>query len=202
MATPIRIKDFPNEELTPANSDFLALDNGVTSKISRENFLKGTPLPANTVDTQAIENDAVTTNKVADGAVTKEKMAEFGWVDYTPTFGASGSMSVAVTTLAVARYRQVGKRVDIEIRAVLTTSGTASNTITISVPAGLQIQGSNTMVLNGQTMVIAVGGTFNGGFSYITSSSPAQIDVRRYDAGNWDLGTGRQVYVSASYTTV
>lgn len=64
-----RIRDLTNTSVAPENTDFLVLDNGTTNKITRANLLSGTPLPADTVDTQAIENDAVTEVKIAADSV-------------------------------------------------------------------------------------------------------------------------------------
>lgn len=64
---------------TPSDSDEIAIVDtsaSVTKKITRGDLLSGAPLPADTVDTQAIENDAVTTAKLADDGVTSDKLAE------------------------------------------------------------------------------------------------------------------------------
>lgn len=88
-----RIRDLTNTTTAPQNTDFLVLDNGTTNKITRANLLAGTPLPADTVDTQAIENDAVTTNKVADGAVTPNKLGLSPQQGYIATNQSTSSTS-------------------------------------------------------------------------------------------------------------
>lgn len=55
---------------TPSNNDQLVIEDSVaanTKNITREDFLAGTPLPANTVDTQAVEDDAITPVKRSGG---------------------------------------------------------------------------------------------------------------------------------------
>lgn len=61
-----RIRDLTNTTTAPQNTDFLVLDNGTTNKITRANLLAGTPLPADTVDTQAMVDGAVNSAKLAD----------------------------------------------------------------------------------------------------------------------------------------
>jgi len=52
----------------PASDDvfpIVDISAGSTKKITRENFLKGAPLPADTVDTQAVEDKSVTSEKLS-----------------------------------------------------------------------------------------------------------------------------------------
>lgn len=65
-----RITDL-NALATPGDNDELAIENlssGQTEKITRANLLSGAPLPANTVDTQAIAEGAVTNVQLVVGA--------------------------------------------------------------------------------------------------------------------------------------
>lgn len=62
---------------TPENADEIAIVDtsaSVTKKITRGDLLSGAPLPADTVDTQAIEDGSVTTAKQADGSTTNRKI--------------------------------------------------------------------------------------------------------------------------------
>lgn len=72
-----KISQLPSSTV-PSNSDYFPIvDNAgtITEKITRGDFFTGSPLPANTVDTQAISNNAVTTGKMNNGAVTAAKTA-------------------------------------------------------------------------------------------------------------------------------
>ena len=55
-----------------ANDEIAIVDASAatTKKITREDFLKGADLPADTVDTQAIADGAVTADKIAANAIT------------------------------------------------------------------------------------------------------------------------------------
>jgi len=59
----------------PSNSDILAIADSAASnaskRMTRAQLLSGAPLPANTVDTQAIAPGAVTTAKVAVGTIVE-----------------------------------------------------------------------------------------------------------------------------------
>ena len=68
----------PGDELAIVDSSA-----STTKKITRTNLLKGAPLPADTVDTQAIDDDAVTAPKTDFGGdySTSEVNTGFKWVD-------------------------------------------------------------------------------------------------------------------------
>jgi hypothetical protein len=67
-----------DELTTPQNTDLLAMRNQAESKsvkVTRENFFKGSAIPADTVDEQAIQDDSLSTDKYKDGSVTPNKLA-------------------------------------------------------------------------------------------------------------------------------
>ena len=71
---------------TPDSGDELPIVDvsaSTTKKITRTNLLKGAPLPADTVDTQAIADDAVTAPKTDFGGnySTSEVNTGFKWTD-------------------------------------------------------------------------------------------------------------------------
>lgn len=93
-----KIPDYP--ALTaPNNNDKLVIEDSVSSStkhITRDDFLTGTPLPANTIDTQAIATSAVTTTKLADATVTKQKLEKphYNALFYS-TGGAAGGQVIS-----------------------------------------------------------------------------------------------------------
>ena len=65
------------EKTTIADPDLLVIEDvaaGNTKHVTRENLLSSAPLPADTVDEQAILNGSVATNKLGDGAATDPKV--------------------------------------------------------------------------------------------------------------------------------
>lgn len=88
-----KIPSFP--ALTaPSDADLLVIEDSVsasTKKITRDNFLSGSPLPADTVDAQAIAANSVTTAKILNDNVTAAKLADDSVFPANLTAGLSGS---------------------------------------------------------------------------------------------------------------
>jgi len=134
-----KYSEYP-EKTAPSDNDVFAIEDSAASnaskRITRGNFLSGSPLPADTVDTQAIEDDAVTAAKIADAAVTPEKLiagAGTSWVMQTATPTYTG-ITVGNGTV-VARYLIVGKWCIFEFHLTCGTTTTISDGYTISVPS-------------------------------------------------------------------
>lgn len=77
------------------------------------------------LDATNLANSAVTTVKVADGAVTPAKLqtgtgSTWSWTDYTPTFT---NFTLGNGTITYAKYKQLGKTVHVSL---LVTMGTTS----------------------------------------------------------------------------
>lgn len=57
------------EKTAPSNNDVFAIEDsaasGASKRITRGNFIAGSPLPANTIDAQAIQDDAITAPKLS-----------------------------------------------------------------------------------------------------------------------------------------
>lgn len=65
---------------TPANDDTLAMvdqSGSITAKITRGDLLKGSPLPANTVDSQAIASSSVTPSKLSPQVLAAGLTADY-----------------------------------------------------------------------------------------------------------------------------
>lgn len=82
----------------PNNNDLLVIEDSVassTKKITRENFLKGTALPADTVTTAAITSGAVTTEKTTavsfSGAMSTGTITTAGFTGATISIPATTS---------------------------------------------------------------------------------------------------------------
>ena len=112
------------------------------------------------------------------------------WITWTPTYGASGSMTFGTVTTNKAVYRREDNIVWIYLQADGTTGGIASTDITFTLPV----------------TAIATHGCFNsnvvdvlnlGGFAKLTSTTVCS--VRRYDIGVWGIGAGRIIQVSGFY---
>ncbi len=102
-----KIPDYP-ALTTPNNNDQLVIEDSVagsTKSITREDFLAGSPLPADTVDTQAIENDAVTASKV-DWAATGAN-GGIWWEEVGRTTLTVAADNVTVSSLPARRYYKV-----------------------------------------------------------------------------------------------
>jgi len=133
-----RIKALTNYT-TPLNTDVIAIEDltaDETKKITRQNFLAGAPLPANTVDTQAIADDTITNAKLSDTA------GEIGgdWISYTPTLT---NLTLGSGTV-VALYRKVGKQVDVRIKFTLGAGSAVSSTGRFSLPVTAKTTGYST----------------------------------------------------------
>jgi len=141
-----RISNLP-AETTPSNDDLLAMvDTGgaITAKITRGDLLKGSPLPADTVNMQAIQDEAVTNAKLKTGA------GEPGgaWNDWTPSW-----TNVSGGTLNFAKYKQIGKTVHFYLKYTLAGAG-VSGTPIFSVPVELNASYAVNLrdVLNGNAI--------------------------------------------------
>ena len=106
--------------------------------------------------------------------------------NYTPTYGASGSMTFTSVTTTTAQFKIDGTMATIYVYAAGTTGGTASYGLRFSLP----VTSSNRYSLFGtglgntttnSTQQLAV-----GNYNYNSTTSG---EVCRYDVGNWALGS-------------
>lgn len=111
-------------QTTPNDSDYHVVNDGVsgeTKKITRDDYLSGAPLPANTVTTAAITDATVTAAKLATNAIT------LGYTQITSNFATSSGTFTDVTSLSVTvTIPAGGRRVKITAFGGLLSSSVAN----------------------------------------------------------------------------
>jgi hypothetical protein len=115
------------------------------------------------------------------------------WFSYTPTFTASGSMTIGALSIGYAKFCIIGRALTVQVQATFTTGGTASTTVNYTLPVTAEDTSAN---LGGWGMLFdpaAVGAANN------IAGSGTLLANRRYDNANWSLGTGRQVRTGITY---
>jgi hypothetical protein len=115
------------------------------------------------------------------------------WFNYTPTYSASGSMTFGTVTTNYAKFRVSGKKVEVCIKATGTTGGTASSSLIATLPIECVATG---FVFSG---VATTDTSLVAGHGFITFGSPDTVSVRKYDASNFGLGSGRVMQILAVY---
>lgn len=118
------------------------------------------------------------------------KIKQEAWTAWVPTYGATGSMTYGTVTTNSARYIQIGKTVFFQLSADGTTGGTASDTITFTLPvtaknALQQFSGYITDVTSLAAFVYSVNATTAG--------------VRGYGGANYGLGAGKVINIYGFY---
>jgi hypothetical protein len=105
-----------------------------------------------------------------------------GVATWTPTLGASGSMTYTSTSVDFAKYWQTGKQGNFILRFTGTVGGTPSNTLTATLPAGIANSAAAC------TAYVSDNSANVGGFGYIDNSNEL-VSVRRYDGAAYTAGT-------------
>lgn len=157
---------------TPDASDELAIVDtsaSVTKKITRSDFLKGAPLPNDTVTTSAITNGAVTASKI--------DFTTFLWSSFTPTFT---NLSLGNGTLT-AKYTVVGKICLFKITVLFGSTTAVSGAVSATLPqTAATFIGSSPNI--GNATLLDTGTALFAGPVYMTSTT--QINVRVYNAAS------------------
>lgn len=112
---------------------------------------------------------------------------------WTPSYGATGSMTWTSVTTNKARFTAFSNRCFINLTAVGTTGGTASTGLTFTTP-GDAISSSSAYL--GAAKVVDT--TSSVGFASFVSSA-STVQVRKYDASNYGLGAAREVDFTGFY---
>lgn len=114
---------------------------------------------------------------------------------YTPTLGATGSMTYTSTTIELARYLVKGPEVTVYFRFTGTTGGTAGVDITFTLPFTSANISAN--VTYGNSIFI-VNGTVDQGH-VIVGNNTATANCQTRTQAVWGLGTGRLVFGVITY---
>lgn len=119
-----------------------------------------------------------------------------GWLTYTPTVTASGSMTVSNLTVNDAKYRKTGTTVNLWLTLTMQLGGTASNTIYATLPI-------NAVSYDGSTTFTNISYDAAPIMSYGTFTSATTIQFARdVAATNWGLGATKQIRAHFSYSAV
>ena len=111
------------------------------------------------------------------------------WTSWTPTLGATGSMTYTSTTVQKAQYVQLGEKVIYEIKVVGTTGGTANTGLTFTLPVNAA---SESFTHGFAVMFISdASQTTKLGYVFIDSSQQTTATIRNSTDDNWGLGTVR-----------
>lgn len=157
-----KISELP-AETTPANDDPLAIvDNAgaITKKITREDLFKGTPLPADTVDEQAIEDESVPFPKLATGATT------LGWVEDAGT----GSLTTSFVTQVSVAGNSTGGTVRVTYSGFYINASSGANR---TYDVRLQMDGNTVKTISGVNLAQVAGASNGHFFSYTFSHTPS-----------------------------
>jgi hypothetical protein len=119
-----------------------------------------------------------------------------GWTTYTPTYGASGSMTYTSVTTSIARYtlNPFNKVCTVRLYFNGTTGGTASNQITVSLPFTSRNDSFGQFYW---AYVEEAGAIFSGKLQVQNNSSTALLS--KADSTNFGLGTLRYGIIYFEY---
>jgi len=192
-----------NETWAYASATTITVPSGAASKYQKGDKIKWTQTTvkygvivgvADTVLTIAVNTDYVVTNAAISANYYSHQVNPMGyptWFNYTPTYGASGSMTWTSVTANPAKFKINGKSCTVVISASGTTGGTASTVLTVTLP----VTPDNT--------TYRVGGSVDDGVGYPgwfgNYASIGTIYCSRWDNGNFGLGAGRAVYFQMTY---
>jgi hypothetical protein len=104
------------------------------------------------------------------------------WTAWTPTYTPNGSMTFSSVTTTTARYKKNGKTFMFELNVSGTTGGTASNSISFTLPSGVTAKNSSYLVC-----FMNNNGTSTSG--YVRFDGTGTASLYKIDGGNFTLGT-------------
>lgn len=116
------------------------------------------------------------------------------WFNYTPTLSAASPMTYTSTSVNNARFRVNGQACHVFVDFTGTTGGTASSSLSFSLPVTIGFTNSNQP--SGFSN-LGDGGNQIAGFTVWSSSTV--LLVRKYDGSNFGLGSNRYVAATTFY---
>lgn len=171
---------------------------GLITLTTISNGQTGDAVPVNNNFTTLVNefNGNIDNNNIKPGAaIAISKIAAEAWVAWTPSYGATGSMTYTSVGTTVARYQQISNVVFFQIIANGTTGGSADVGLTFTVPVSRSATTANIMVGSGQV----VDSSDKGCYCLWNGTSTTTVFVRKYDAVNFGIGSGREIRINGFY---
>ena len=138
----------------------------------------------------ALANSAIT-SPCFSHAASPDRFPD--WLNWVPTLGASGSMTVAVLAFEQAKFKMNGREVVISMHVSFSLGGTASNTVTVTLP----ISSSYAYACVSASVLDTT--AFGGGVAIIPATTNSTLSVRKPDASNFSIGDAKQISLGGSY---
>ena len=139
-----------------------------------------------------MNNEIVLLRRIEELEKLIQRQPEIGgvWQDWTPTFSASGSMTISNLSITEAKYMLIGKTCFFYLRAQFTIGGTVSTLVYATAPV---------KIADAYPLFTAITGdsTFNLGIGLRAGSTLLQWG--KNDGSNWTLGAGRQARMSGFF---
>jgi len=136
---------------------------------------------------------------LANAAITNNYYSYIGtpqgfpqWFNYTPTYGAGGSMTFGSVTTNVGEFAICGMTTICYVYATGTTAGTASSTITYTLPVACNY---------GATALLGAAWAYDSGRLTATfeNANTTTIRVYKHDSSNWGLGATKEIAARVIY---
>lgn len=127
----------------------------------------------------------------ATSVVVSRPIFETRWLDWTPAYSASGSLTYSSVSTTSAKYKFNGDRVMYYLTAAGTLGGSASNTLYATIPFDPSV--TTTTVGNGNVSGVSTRGVF------ITTGTPDKFSVAKYDDSNYATSGSSTINILGQY---
>ncbi len=156
---------------TSVNEKYCAIST-ITNAASTDNYVV-----VGRFNAKLSASAAYTWSAPATDVTVNQPTLETRWLDWTPQFSASGSMTYTGVTPTTTRYKFRQRSLDVQLNASGTTGGTASNVLLATLP----FTASRSVVVG----AVLTAGVFGG--AYVTATG--SLSIVKYDLSNFALGT-------------